>query len=270
MNVFTGFPADGLLTEGDRVTGVRTAATGLDREGNPGSGYMPPNDITARVTVLSDGTRSALAQAFPRVAEDSLLQPADLRPRRQGAVAGRETARRGDPHAGLAASPRRLRRQLVLSDGVGPGLARPRRRARLPPALARRARPAPADEGPPALRGDPAGRRASGVGCQDHSRGRLPLGPRTASRGRNPRHRRRRGAGQRGGAEGHPLRDALRNPGRRVDMGRAEGGRHGRFRALLPTTRRCGAATSSTICGGPGTCGRPSSPASSSAEPRPG
>ncbi|MCP3979753.1 MAG: electron transfer flavoprotein-ubiquinone oxidoreductase [bacterium] len=64
VNVFTGFPAEGLLTEENRVTGVRTAATGLDRDGNPGNGYMPPNDLTARVTVLSDGTRSSLAQGW--------------------------------------------------------------------------------------------------------------------------------------------------------------------------------------------------------------
>ena len=64
VNVFTGFPAEALIADGDRVAGVRTAASGLDREGNPGSGYMPPNDLTARVTVLSDGTRSALTQAW--------------------------------------------------------------------------------------------------------------------------------------------------------------------------------------------------------------
>jgi len=64
INVFTGFPAESLLVEGTRVAGVRTAAAGLDRDGKPGSGYMPPNDLTARVTVLADGTRSSLAQAW--------------------------------------------------------------------------------------------------------------------------------------------------------------------------------------------------------------
>ncbi len=64
VNVFTGFPAESLTLEGDRVVGVRTTATGLDRDGNPAGGYMPANDLTARVTVLSDGTRSALSQAY--------------------------------------------------------------------------------------------------------------------------------------------------------------------------------------------------------------
>jgi len=64
VNIFTGFPAAALLTEGDRVTGVRTTPSGLGRDGRPGGGYAPPNDLTARVTVLADGTRSALAQAW--------------------------------------------------------------------------------------------------------------------------------------------------------------------------------------------------------------
>jgi electron-transferring-flavoprotein dehydrogenase len=66
VNLFTGFPAESLLADGSRVTGVRTTATGLDRDGNASSGYMPPNDLTARVTVLSDGTRSSLGQAWLR------------------------------------------------------------------------------------------------------------------------------------------------------------------------------------------------------------
>ena len=64
VNVFTGFPAESLLMEGDRVVGVRTTPAGLDREGEPGSGYMPPTDLTARVTVLAEGTRGPLTAAW--------------------------------------------------------------------------------------------------------------------------------------------------------------------------------------------------------------
>ena len=64
MNVFTGFPVDSLLVEGDAVRGVRTTPAGLDRQGQPGSGFTPPTDLTARVTVLSEGTRGALGQAW--------------------------------------------------------------------------------------------------------------------------------------------------------------------------------------------------------------
>jgi electron-transferring-flavoprotein dehydrogenase len=64
VNMFTGYPADALLVEGDRVLCVRTAPSGLKRDGQPGPGYAPPTDITARVTVLAEGTRGALTQAW--------------------------------------------------------------------------------------------------------------------------------------------------------------------------------------------------------------
>src|SRR6185312_5517963 len=64
VNIFTGFPAESLLVEGDRVVGVRTAPSGLARDGTPGSSYAPPTDITARVTVLAEGTRGSLSQAY--------------------------------------------------------------------------------------------------------------------------------------------------------------------------------------------------------------
>jgi electron-transferring-flavoprotein dehydrogenase len=66
VNMFTGFPADGLLVEGTRVRGVRTTPSGLKRDGQPGSGFTPPTDIKARVTVLSEGTRGSLTQAWLR------------------------------------------------------------------------------------------------------------------------------------------------------------------------------------------------------------
>ena len=39
------------------VRGVRTAPSGLGRDGSPGPGYSAPNDLTARVTALAEGTR---------------------------------------------------------------------------------------------------------------------------------------------------------------------------------------------------------------------
>lgn len=64
VNIFTGFPAASLLASDNKVIGVRTTPTGLDRGGKPGSGYQPPTDITAKVTALSEGTRGALSQAY--------------------------------------------------------------------------------------------------------------------------------------------------------------------------------------------------------------
>lgn len=77
VSIFTGFPAASLLTKGNAVVGVRTAPSGLDRDGNPGpgGGYAAPNDITAQVTVLAEGTRGPLAQAWCQWQGVSSLNP---------------------------------------------------------------------------------------------------------------------------------------------------------------------------------------------------
>jgi electron-transferring-flavoprotein dehydrogenase len=65
VNVFPGFPVDSLLVEGSKVIGVRTTPSGLGRDGEPrGADAMPAVDVTARATVLSEGTRGALTQAW--------------------------------------------------------------------------------------------------------------------------------------------------------------------------------------------------------------
>jgi electron-transferring-flavoprotein dehydrogenase len=64
VNVFTGFPAAALLTDGTRVAGVRTVPSGLGRDGQKLPSYSAPNDLTAKVTALSEGTRGLLSQAW--------------------------------------------------------------------------------------------------------------------------------------------------------------------------------------------------------------
>lgn len=64
INIFTGFPAASLIMDGEKVVGVRTTPSGVMRDGTPGSSFNPPTDISARVTVLSEGTRGSLAQAW--------------------------------------------------------------------------------------------------------------------------------------------------------------------------------------------------------------
>ncbi len=65
VNVFPGFPVDSILVDGSRVIGVRTTPSGLNRDGQPGGDdYTPPMDLTAQVTVLAEGTRGPLAQAY--------------------------------------------------------------------------------------------------------------------------------------------------------------------------------------------------------------
>ncbi len=65
VQILTGFPAESLLVEeGGKVLGVRTTASGLNKDGTPGSGFMPGTDVTAEVTVLTEGTRGSLFQAY--------------------------------------------------------------------------------------------------------------------------------------------------------------------------------------------------------------
>jgi electron-transferring-flavoprotein dehydrogenase len=64
VNIFPGFPVESLLVDGPAVRGVRTAATGLDRNGEPGPAYQEPTDLTAKITVVAEGTRGMLAQAW--------------------------------------------------------------------------------------------------------------------------------------------------------------------------------------------------------------
>ncbi|HEX5042967.1 MAG TPA: electron-transfer flavoprotein:ubiquinone oxidoreductase [Candidatus Polarisedimenticolaceae bacterium] len=66
VNLFTGFPAASLLTEGKKVIGVRTTPSGLDRQGNAGPGAQEATDVTARVVALAEGSRGSLSQAWTK------------------------------------------------------------------------------------------------------------------------------------------------------------------------------------------------------------
>jgi electron-transferring-flavoprotein dehydrogenase len=64
VNLFAGFPVDALLVDGTMVKGVRTTPAGLDREGKPTGNYTEPTDLTARITVVAEGTRGLLSQSY--------------------------------------------------------------------------------------------------------------------------------------------------------------------------------------------------------------
>jgi len=64
VNIFAGFPVDALLVDGNSVCGVRTTPSGLSRDGTPGSSYTEPTEVTARITMLAEGTRGLLSQAY--------------------------------------------------------------------------------------------------------------------------------------------------------------------------------------------------------------
>jgi electron-transferring-flavoprotein dehydrogenase len=62
VEIYPGFAGAQLLTEGDKVIGVRTGDMGIDHNGNQKPTYQPGMDILAKVTVLGEGVRGSLTK----------------------------------------------------------------------------------------------------------------------------------------------------------------------------------------------------------------
>jgi electron-transferring-flavoprotein dehydrogenase len=62
IEIYPGFAAAQILTEGDKVIGVRTGDMGLDKDGNRKPTFQPGMDIHARVTVLGEGVLGTLTK----------------------------------------------------------------------------------------------------------------------------------------------------------------------------------------------------------------
>jgi electron-transferring-flavoprotein dehydrogenase len=62
VEIYPGFAGDEILTEGDRVIGVRTGDMGVDKDGKPKGTFQPGMDIFAKVTVLGEGVRGSLSK----------------------------------------------------------------------------------------------------------------------------------------------------------------------------------------------------------------
>jgi electron-transferring-flavoprotein dehydrogenase len=75
INIFTGYPVDSLLVDEQRVVGVRTTAMGLNRDGTPGTDFQEPTDLSAKITVLAEGTRGSLSQAWQSWQQVSSANP---------------------------------------------------------------------------------------------------------------------------------------------------------------------------------------------------
>jgi len=62
VDIYPGFAGDELLTEGNRVVGVRTGDMGVDKDGKPKGTFAAGMDIFAKVTVIGEGVRGTLAK----------------------------------------------------------------------------------------------------------------------------------------------------------------------------------------------------------------
>ena len=66
IDFFSGFAGQNVLTDGDRVIGVRTGDRGIGRHGEQKSTFEPGVDITAKVTIFCDGVRGNLTKELLR------------------------------------------------------------------------------------------------------------------------------------------------------------------------------------------------------------
>jgi electron-transferring-flavoprotein dehydrogenase len=66
VDFVTGFAGQHVLTDGDRVIGVRTGDRGIDRHGARKPTFEPGVDILARVTIFCDGVRGNLTKELLR------------------------------------------------------------------------------------------------------------------------------------------------------------------------------------------------------------
>lgn len=64
ISIFTSFTANELLTDSNYVKGVSTFPAGLNRDGSHSPNYQEPIFIRSKLTVLADGSRGHLSQAW--------------------------------------------------------------------------------------------------------------------------------------------------------------------------------------------------------------
>jgi electron-transferring-flavoprotein dehydrogenase len=62
IEIYPGFAGAEILTEGDRVIGVRTGDMGVGKDGQPKANYQQGMDIIAKCTVLGEGVRGSMTK----------------------------------------------------------------------------------------------------------------------------------------------------------------------------------------------------------------
>jgi electron-transferring-flavoprotein dehydrogenase len=66
VQIFPGFPAADLIIEEGVVKGVKTGAFGIGKHGEQKSGYQPPMELRAKITLFGEGCRGSLSQRLMR------------------------------------------------------------------------------------------------------------------------------------------------------------------------------------------------------------
>jgi electron-transferring-flavoprotein dehydrogenase len=142
---------------GGRVVGSARRRPGWTGRGIPGSGAHPAMDLTARVTVLSEGTRGPLTQGWMDWQGIRPCEPPDLRPGVKELWEVKKPLDRVIHTLGWPLPNDAFGGSWIYPMGDGPGLAGAGGGAGLPGRPPRRPRPPAAAQAPPPLPGDPGG-----------------------------------------------------------------------------------------------------------------
>ena len=259
-----------LLVEEDVVRGVRTGDKGRGREGEERSNFEPGTEVTARATVLTEGTQGHLAGAAIRHFDLGSDDPPQWE---LGVKEVWEVPKALDRVIHTLGWPLRFSPKYrefggswiypmgedKISLGFVTGLDYRDATFSVHDVLQE-------FKTHKFVRKMLEGRQARRLGRQDHPL-RWLLGHARAAVGPGPGHRRRLGLdGQRAGAQGRALRDARRHLRRRGDLRPAQARRGRRRPTSRPTTRVCAAAPSTRRSTARATCARSSPRGSSPAE----
>ena len=180
--------AEKLLVEGARTVGVRTGDKGRGKDGEPLGNYEPGSDVTAKVTVLAEGTQGHLTgiaiDRFGMAGENPQVWALGVKEVwKVKKPLDRVVHTLGWPLRGGKQVPG-VRRLVHLSDGRRHGHDRDGRRARLPRCRALGARPAPGVEDAPVRPPAPRRRGADRLGREDDPGGRVRRAAAEAPRAR--------------------------------------------------------------------------------------
>jgi len=62
VQIYAGFNGSEVLYQNEKIIGVRSGASGIDKHGNPMDNYQPETDIHAKITIFAEGSRGSLSK----------------------------------------------------------------------------------------------------------------------------------------------------------------------------------------------------------------
>ena len=180
VEIYPGFAASEVLFENDAVVGVATGDMGIGKDGKPRGDFTRGMELRAKYTLFAEGARGSLAKTLiAKYGLDQRPAAAEIRPRPEGALAGRARQAQAGPgaaHLRLAARQFHRRRLVPLSLRRQPGVGRLRGPSQLQQSLSVAVRGIPALQDASADPRHVRGRQAALLRRARDHRGRLSVG----------------------------------------------------------------------------------------------